>query len=171
MSDIERDPNVARLIRDAGDAATLEVSATEFLRGLPVATGLPIMLVSGLFEPLSGQSRLQATTTGGWQVDAPYGHGVVAFLGAIAEQNIALAQVNEASPGRKVSFVASIPSSPSSWKGMLLLELAGSAWSYRVDARVVFPGQVFAWGRGRRILSRLERDMGEYLAELAERRP
>ena len=170
VSDIERDPNALTLIRDAADAAIVEETATELLRGLVVTTGLPASLMSGLFEQFSEQSRLRSTTTGSWPVDAPYGHGVVAFLGAIAEQNIAPAQVNEVSPGRKVSFVASIPSSPSSWEGVLMFDLEGSGWRYRVDAKVIFPGQLFAWGRGKRILSKLERDMGEYLTELAQRR-
>ena len=47
---------------------------------------------------------------------------------------------------------------------------AGSALSFRVDATAIFSGQIFAWGRGKRILSKLERDMEEYLSELAERR-
>jgi hypothetical protein len=170
IHDIIHDPNASKLIRDAADAAVVEVSASEFLRGLLVTTGLPGGVMSNLFERYADESALRSMTTGTWDVDGPYGHCVVAFLAAIAEQNIELTHVNEERAGRKVSFAATIPSSPSSWKGRLVVELEGSALRFRGDAKVSFPGQIFAWGRGRRILSKLRRDMSRYLAELAKRR-
>jgi hypothetical protein len=60
-----------------------------------------------------------------------------------------------------------IPSSPLTWQGQLHVLLVEQEAGVRVDAQAVFPGQIFDWGRSKRLLGELHECIAQTCRQLA----
>jgi hypothetical protein len=145
---------VDRLARALQNATRYE-SAEEFLRHRP----LKVRLGAAAAKKIGEEMGLQSRTTDASTLLARYGHALLALLCGLAEQGISLTEMGEQRKGEDCLLVATVPSSALSGSGELSAHLTGRQEDYRIEATVTFKGQKFAWGRGKRILKRLFRDV------------
>ena len=92
-----------------------------------------------------------------------YGYVLLGLLCSIAAQGISMNHLEERGKAEDCLIVATVPSSALSWNGELSAHISGRQADYRIEASVTFKGQKFAWGRGKRILKRLFRDVERYV--------
>ena len=78
-----------------------------------------------------------------------------ALLCVFVSNGITIEQVQQGSGTDTVVITGSVPSSKYHYTGLIAAEVATGHEGSVVEMTVIFPGQLFAWGSGKRLISRI----------------
>jgi len=152
VADILKQARAAELIAEAKGGATRGVSGEEFLGAadklFPGAKiGGAIGQALGKKMGLKAQAEQTAQLPG-----APYAYGVLALMCAAARASLETAEIAEPEPGVCVLH-ARTPSTIWAFGGEAVFTVRADPAGAAIEAMTVHAGQVFDWGRGKRLLA------------------
>ena len=155
-----KNPHVKGLIQQHGAKAKTRLSGEEFLsiasNLLPV--NIPLETVAKFAVPfysklgLKTGKRLSKTLSG-----APIGKVIVAALCSLAKNGQSLREVKQLENGCLLE--ATMPSDMFAFEGTLYVTVGKEDHGTTVEAATHIPGQIFDWGKSKRCLDRLFRDI------------
>jgi hypothetical protein len=146
-------PIVRDLLAQASARAKASMSGEEFLdkflfKGVPVAEPIVGMIVP-LYEQLGAKTGKKRAE----HIELPVGRAVVAALCALASRGQHLKDVRQADNGCLIT--AEIPSDIWSWAGELRIAISADGDGTRIEAETYVPGQMFDWGKSKRVINQL----------------
>ena len=141
-------PDVREVLRQFAATHRPGVTADEFLSAFrpQIRTaghaGRSVALKAGLASKTSREMAFAWTP----EVTA------VAVVAGLVGRGVLIESVEEIGRPPGVVVVGQVPSSPAHFGGTITCEVASDAMGSLVSFDVVFPGQAFAWGAGRRLI-------------------
>jgi hypothetical protein len=155
VRELFQDPRCIERLNDALQNATRPESAEEFLARTSIQTRLGAAAGKKLFKELGIQSRTESAA----DVSGPYAYVLLALVCGIVQQAMTVTEIDERTEAADCVVVATVPSSALSFTGEFSAHVTQRNPGYHIEASVTFPGQKFAWGRGKRILKTLFQDI------------
>ena len=92
----------------------------------------------------------------------------VAFMCALLANGITVDTVEQSSSEGTLLVTGTMPSSPLHYGGQISAEISGRQPGSQVSIVIVFPGQLFAWGAGKRLLLNLHSELHRATARLRQ---
>lgn len=163
------DPHCQEILKWAAADASTQMSGEEFLDSVAKVVAVPIP-AGAIGKGLSRGYAALGVTTGNTQthvVQQPYGYVLLAVLAFLAANAMPIADVADTSDQCLVQAV--IPSNLLSWKGRILVTLRTDGGRVHVEAATKIPGQMYDWGRSKRMLGKLFGAVDERAATFRER--
>jgi hypothetical protein len=179
------DPHCQEVLTWAAADADAQMSGEEFLKTAGQIVAIPITALStiaGVPIPFSGKTFSVISTTAGRAsaalgvktgktqthvVAQPYGYVLLAVLTFLAANAMPLTDVAETNGQCVIKAV--LPSNPLTWKGHVFVTLRAEGQRVYVEAATKVPGQVYDWGRSRRMLGNLFQTVEARAASFQER--
>ena len=160
LQDVLKHPSCAEMITEAVKKHRGGMSAEEFLDNFTVGF-LPAAAVG---KQIAQKSSLKSVTAGKTRCTTNYGYVCLGLLCCLVEQGLLPNKISEAVKARECLIVADVPSSPLTWNGEFSARIIGQPMNYNVEATVTFRGQMFSWGRGKRIIAKVFADLASYVS-------
>lgn len=153
--------NVRDLIAQHAAQYQKRMSAEEFLglcdKAFSSVPGLSLTKIGAIAQPLfadlgvkTGKNRVEV-------LNAPPGRVIVAILCSLARRGQSMSHVDQAQDGCLIR--AALPSDMWSFAGDLLITVKRHGQGTAVEAATAIKGQLYDWGKSKRILSALFEDI------------
>lgn len=160
------DAAVARALAAAARGAPRHRSAEAFLDAVPAALWNVRLAAATASATFGAGAGLRSETEDERRVEGRLAPVAFALLYNMAEQGLRPIGIEEDASAARYRIDAAIPSSAlNTNEGRLRVEVADEGAVQRIALRVAFPGQLFAWGRGGRIIRRLLGAVAECASE------
>jgi hypothetical protein len=116
-------------------------------------------LIAKISQPISERLGLKTGKLRREQICERPGNVLVALLCSLAENGQQLRDIKQLNNG--CTLQAALPSDIWSLKGDLLLMVTAESNATIVEASTTIPGQVYDWGKSKRVLDRLYTDLSQ----------
>jgi hypothetical protein len=149
------DPRCQEILKWAAAEADTQMSGEEFLSSAAKVASIPLPL-GAIGAGLGRGYAALGVKTGKTQthvVNQPYGYVLLAVLAFLAASAMPIVDVADTSEQAVVQAV--LPSNPLSWRGRVIVALRADEGRVHVEAGTKIPGQLYDWGRSKRVLAKL----------------
>jgi len=155
---------VRRLLLTAGRQRRPELSGEQFLAAFDalVPVGFSLEKLCAILSPLYARMGIKTGKSSTQRYVLPPGRVLVAVFCSLAGQGIVLSRVDQAADG--CVLTATIPSNIWSFAGELVVGVHRDATATVVEAAAQIPGQLYDWGKSKRILEHLFRETQAFAA-------
>jgi hypothetical protein len=152
-------PNVREMVSRQAGMAEKHLSAEDFLAMFDkvVPLGVSLEKLGTLVQPIYVRMGIKTGKARTETLPQPPGTVIVAALCSLARHGQALQQVQQFEDGCLLE--AALPSDMWSWKGTLYVSVHGTDAETRVEATTDIKGQMFDWGKSKRVLETLFADL------------
>ena len=162
------DPEVRGMLSFYSDQHVKKKSASEFLKsvdiaGLPI-TGTSLNMVSKVAVPISIKLGIKTGKTSSLEVQQPIGKVIIATLASMAWRGQTMLGATQARDGCVIE--GRIPSDMFSWEGNLMVSICQKEDHTLVEAGTIIKGQMYDWGKSKRLLKQLLEDVSKISAQL-----
>ena len=131
------------------------ITAEEFLESMG-----PVVRIGGsLSQSLGKTLGLRNTTRDAFAYPRDPTITGVALLCTLLANGIKIEAIEHATTGDRLIVEGAVASSALHWGGRIRIEISACEPGSKVSMAVVFPGQLFAWGAGRRLLRRIRGEL------------
>jgi hypothetical protein len=156
--------DVRRLILLAGRQRRPHVSGEQILAAFDalVPMGFSLEKLAALLSPLYARMGIKTGKSATQRYSLPPGRVLVGVLCCLASQGIELTRVDQAADGCVI--IAKIPSNIWSFAGELVVSVRREGNATLLEAAAQIPGQLYDWGKSRRILDNLLRETQAFAA-------
>jgi len=152
-------PEVRARLATAGSQAKSRISGEQVLEVFDalVPTGVSLSKLVGVLAPLYSRMGINTGKSAMQRLDLPPGQVLAGLLCTLAQDGIELADVEQAVDGCVLQ--ATIPSDLWSLAGQLIVSVKADRHGTEVEAATKIPGQLYDWGKSKRLLDRLFREI------------
>jgi len=156
--------DVRAILRDYAAMHRPGLTSEEFLQYLRPHIRLGASLGRHLGERLGFRAATQDT----FVVPQAPTKACVAILCGLVAHGIRVEVIERSSPGGSLMVTGIIPSSPVHFTGQITIEVSPQQEGSVVAVAVVYPGQLIAWGAGKRLVARVREKIEGALRRLGE---
>ena len=153
------DDRCKQIIASEATNAKSGISGEEFLKLSEQIIPVPMQLIGDWSSKLYANMGLRTGKTGQESFPYPFSYVLLAVLCSLARHNMKPASVSEATG--VCTLEASLPSSMWSWEGKYYIIIESQENSTIVHAKTEIPGQKFDWGKSKRTLDTLFKEVQE----------
>lgn len=161
LNELIKSSKCRHIIDKATEEATYGMSAEEFLSHFKPTIRFGASIGKAIGDKIGLKSKTGKILT----ISTYYLYVLLAVLCALAKQGFQIIEANETEHPKTCFLIAQIPSSPLTWEGQIYISILQQEKQHTITASVTFPGQLFAWGRGSRIIKRLFEDTDKHVKD------